>query len=34
MSGTVNTLLSMSTIILCSWAYGLLIYMFATWEDD
>ena len=34
MLGTTDTVLAMSTIILCSWTYGLLVYMFATWGDD
>ena len=34
MLGTTDTALAMTTIILCSWAYGLLVYMFATWGDD
>ena len=34
MLGTTDTALTMATIILCSWAYGLLVYMFATWGDD
>lgn len=33
MLGTTDTALTMGTIILCSWAYGLLVYMFATWSD-
>lgn len=33
MLGNTDTALAMSTIILCSWAYGLLVYMFATWDD-
>ena len=34
MLGTTDTALAMSTIILCSWTYGLLVYMFAAWGDD
>ncbi len=34
MLGNTETALAMGAIILCSWAYGLLVYMFATWKDD
>lgn len=33
MQGTIDTALLISTILPCAWVFGMLIYMFVTWED-